>query len=40
MDVEVVEVDAIVEGNGDDSNVGVIAEGGGDANEEGLGYSI
>lgn len=36
MHGEVVEVDAIVEGNGDDSDVGVVGEGGGDSNEEWL----
>lgn len=40
MHGEVVEVDAIVEGNGDDSNVGVVGEGGRNANEEGLGDFI
>lgn len=41
MHGEVVKVDAVMECDGDDSNIRVfIGEGGGDANEEGLGYFI
>jgi hypothetical protein len=37
---KIVEVDAVVEGNGDDSDVGVIGKSGRDTNKEGLRDSI
>lgn len=41
MHGEVVKVNAVMDGDGDDSNVRfVIGEGGGNANEEGLWYLI